>query len=474
MFQWHDETISLAVARPAKLLPAVRARASADRNLECSISHILVCAKPAPGHVNPMLAIASSLASRGYDNTITTSDVLKSKVEAAGLRFIPLQGKANFDYRALDRHFPQCQFAKPGVEHLTHDFQHAFIDMIPDQHRTIEAIHRGSSVDLVLTDTTFLGTFPQLLDRRLERPSVISFGITALWVTSRDRPPIGTPEAAGDQSRDYLPQHREFQAALRPVDDYLAQLLTGMGVPPPSTFFMDAMINLPDCYLQLTGSSFEFPCSDLPGNVRFVGPVTPRSGADFEEPAWWSELDSGKPVVLVTQGTIANKDFSELIEPTVRALSTEDVIVVAALGTNESRSLSAPLPPNVHVVPFVPFDRLMPKVDVFVTNGGYGAVNQSLQNGVPLVVAGTTEDKPFIAARVAWSGSGLDLQTERPSPDQLRSVVHSVLNDPSFKSRARQIADSFSHYDALETIAAEVECELQIAAASDMAEFVFI
>ena len=51
------------------------------------MSHILVCASPAPGHVNPMLTIAASLAERGYDITFTTSDVFQSRVEAAGLTF---------------------------------------------------------------------------------------------------------------------------------------------------------------------------------------------------------------------------------------------------------------------------------------------------------------------------------------------------------------------------------------------------
>ena len=35
-----------------------------------------------------------------------------------------------------------------------------------------------------------------------------------------------------------------------------------------------------------------------------------------------------------------------------------------------------------------------------LTNGGYGGVQYALAHGVPLVVAGDTEDKPEVAARV--------------------------------------------------------------------------
>ena len=59
---------------------------------------------------------------------------------------------------------------------------------------------------------------------------------------------------------------------------------------------------------------------------------------------------------------------------------------------------------------------LLPHVDAMVTNGGYGGVQQALAHGVPLVVAGDSEDKPEVAARVQWSGAGINLHTGRPSP----------------------------------------------------------
>jgi UDP:flavonoid glycosyltransferase YjiC (YdhE family) len=49
--------------------------------------------------------------------------------------------------------------------------------------------------------------------------------------------------------------------------------------------------------------------------------------------------------------------------------------------------------------------------------------------GVPLVVAGDTEDKAFVAARVAWTGAGISLRTSRPRPEEVRYAVREVLND---------------------------------------------
>ncbi len=321
------------------------------------MNRILVCASPAPGHVNPMLTIASSLAERGYDITFTTSDVFQLLLEAAGLRFVPLLGKANFDYRTIN-HFSDRRRTPVGLPRLIHDFQHIFSDSIPDQYQTIKSVLERSPVDLILTDTTFLGTFPLLLDTTRERPPVVSCGITVLFLTSRDRPPVGSPSRPGEEARDYLQEHRDFQAAFRPADEYLEKVLAGLQVPPPRSFFLDALHALPDRYLQLTGDCFEFPCTDMPHKIRFAGPVSPKLSTGWQKPAWWNTLDSGRPVVLVTQGTIANLDLSQLLEPTLQALAGEEITVAASLGTTAFKPLSIPIPPNARIVLFVPFDQL--------------------------------------------------------------------------------------------------------------------
>lgn len=84
-----------------------------------------------------------------------------------------------------------------------------------------------------------------------------------------------------------------------------------------------------------------------------------------------------------------------------------------------------------------------------LTNGGYGGVQMALAQGVPVIVAGTTEDKPEVAARVAWSGAGIDLKSATPSPASVRAAVRRVLGDPSFRNRARELAEEHARYDAV-------------------------
>jgi len=95
----------------------------------------------------------------------------------------------------------------------------------------------------------------------------------------------------------------------------------------------------------------------------------------------------------------------------------------------------------------LPFDWLLPKVDVLVTNGGYGSVNQAMSFGVPLVTAGMTEDKADVNARVAWSGVGINLATNEPTQQALRDAVRTVLDRPAYRLRAMQMAGEFAGID---------------------------
>jgi UDP:flavonoid glycosyltransferase YjiC (YdhE family) len=93
----------------------------------------------------------------------------------------------------------------------------------------------------------------------------------------------------------------------------------------------------------------------------------------------------------------------------------------------------------VRAAQFVPYEQLMPRIAVMVTNGGYGGAQFALRHGVPLVVAPGKEDKVEVAARIAWSGAGVNLRTQRPTPARLRRAVARVRHDERFARAAARI-----------------------------------
>ena len=428
-------------------------------NLRTRGGSILVTVTPTPGHVNPMLTIACHLRDQGHSILFHTAEVFRKQVESEGLRFVPLIGKANFDYRTFNKFIPEGQTLTPGPEETIHNFKYVFGDTMLPQCDGIREIMSRETVDLILTDFVFFGVFPLLLGPGTDRPPIISVSVSPIVLSSDDASPFG-PAITIEEKEHNREVTEQFQASLAPAQEYLNDLLQGYGCRSLPGFCLDCIYTMPDLLLQLSVDAMEFPRSDMPDHIKFVGPVLPMSSSGFRPPDWWKELDGSKPVVLVTQGTVANTDLNELIGPTLVGLSTGDVTVIAATGKPEG-DIATPVPDNAIVTPFIPFFEVLPKVDVFVTNGGYGAVNQALSMGVPLVVAGETEDKAFVAARVAWTGAGINLGTSRPTPEQVCRAVRQVLKEDTYRAKARTLRNNFAQYDALNLINSYVESFLE-------------
>jgi len=194
----------------------------------------------------------------------------------------------------------------------------------------------------------------------------------------------------------------------------------------------------------LSTPAFEYSRRDQPGHFHFVGPILLEPNRAFQAPRWWSALSEPEPVILVNQGTIATV-LDDLIAPAIQGLRDQQMQVVAVPVRDGQLG---ELPGNVHTDLFIPFDHLLPHVDVMVTNGGYGGTQLALAHGIPLVVAGETEDKREVAARVEWSGAGINLRKQRPSPQAIREAVKEVLENPAYRRHAKRIQADFAKYDA--------------------------
>jgi UDP:flavonoid glycosyltransferase YjiC (YdhE family) len=246
------------------------------------------------------------------------------------------------------------------------------------------------------------------------------------------------------------------KALLRASHRSANTMLRALGLPKLPVFLLDSAV-LADRLIVPTVPEFEYHRSDLPDHVRFVGAVTPEPTDAFVAPEWWGELSSGRSVVHVTQGTIDNADLTRLIEPTIAALAEEDVTVVVSTGGRPVSQIGTRLPSNTFVAEFIPHDVLLPMVDVMVTNGGYGAVQRALLDGVPLVVAGNTEDKPEVAARVEWFGAGVNLRTGTPSVEAVRTAVTAVLGTNRYRSAARRLQRAYASRDGVAEIGALID-----------------
>ncbi len=397
------------------------------------------------GHLNPLLGVGRILMADGHEVMGLSSNDLRDRVEGIGAAFRGFLPAADFDSRFKEEFMAELSATPPGPERKRVGLERPFVDRMMPQYESIKDAMREFPADIIIADHIMLGVLPMLLGPRSQRPPIAVLGTTYLLSRRDDGAPydLGFPLARSEaQRKEAAARYQEYEElAFKPLRDRVNRDLTGLGVRPLQMNLYEAMVELPDAYLQLTVPRFELPRRKLSSSIHFVGPLPiPPNQAPI--PDWKGDLDGSRKVVLVTQGTLSNDDFSELVIPTLEALENEpDIIVLVTTGGKPVETIGRPLPGNARVAQYLPFEWALSKIDAFVTNGGYGSVNQALSFGVPIVTAGTMGDRGDVGVRVDWSGVGVNLATNEPTVDALRSGVRSVLNDPTYRANAALFAE---------------------------------
>jgi MGT family glycosyltransferase len=422
---------------------------------------VILAATPASGHVNPLLAAARILLAAGHDVRMTTGSAFRGKVEAIGARFQALDADADLDLSDIEAAFPERKTRTPGPEQLRFDFEHIFVNTIPGQFATLEALLKVFPADLILAETAFAGVLPFLLGARAERPAIATIGVTCLPLKRDDGAPMwmGLPSTTDPV---VLAQYREIAQQVEvgltaPIDALVNRILARLGATALPMAFTETLVASSDVYLQPCVPSLEIPRRNLPKGLHFIGALPPVVGTAMPAEIT-AAVAQGKTIVLVTQGTLANFDLGQLLAPTLQALAgREDLLVVATTGGRPLEEIPGGVPSNAYATTFLPFDSVMPHVDVLVTNGGYGTLMHALSAGIPAIAGGASEDKPEVASRLTLSGAGIDLHTDSPSVDAVREAVNAVLENEGYRRNAARLAKEFAAYDAQKMLCERLE-----------------
>ena len=421
------------------------------------MARVLVSAVPHTGHVRPLLHVAEALVARGHEVSCYVGSSFESAVRDRGARNLPMIDGLDYDESTVERVFGVRP--KNPVRRVAHDIAQMFVGTAPAYLSDLRHHVRDWRPDVVVSDDAHL---PSALLAELEGMPYVLVGIQVVIATDPLVPPFGPglPPATNALAKLGLGIVRRATAALVTGEGerLLRRIRSDLGLPRFDGTFFDYPVSVSSAYLQGCAPEFEYPRSRPPRQLEFVGPImrAPASPSRMEPadlPSWWPELVAakgrGRPVVVVTQGTVA-VDPENLILPTLRGLAGDDVFVVATATGLGARDLEAdvrapgggPAKASFRVEDFVPFDELLPFADVLITNGGYGGVQQALSYGVPLVASGVTEDKREVGARVGWSGVGVALQRQRPRPRDVAEAVRTVLSEPSYAATAGNVMRS--------------------------------
>ena len=434
------------------------------------MARVLVSAVPHTGHVRPLLHVVEALTARGHEVRAYLGSTFAAAAEERGATALPMVEGLDYDETTVERVFGDRP--RNPAKRLSHDIAQIFVGSAPPYLADLRRYVAEWRPDVIVSDNAHL---PSSLLAELENLPFVTVGIQPVITPDPLVPPFGPGMAPAKGALGRLGQKVAGAVAERVILGHGMrlghQIRADLGLPTREGSFMSWPSENALAYLQSCAPELEYPRAHPQANLEFVGPVLPmpKEVADEELPDWWPELvaarEAGRRVVVVTQGTVA-VDPDDLIRPTFRALAGDDVVVVATAARLDPAAVvpadlaapdGGPVRATTLVAPFVPFERLLPLADVLVTNGGYGGVQQALAHGVPLVTSGVSEDKREVGARVAYSGTGIALQKQRPTPGKLRTAIFSVLDEPWYAARAREVQASGQAGGGLERVVEVVE-----------------
>ena len=409
------------------------------------MSKFLIVTNPSAGHMYPLYPIASELVKSGHTVKWISGWAYKEKVENTGAQYIQMHPKFDRGKTELYDFFPELKKLK-GIAMVKFYWMNWVFFPVPYYIKQIEDLLQDYQADAIIGDT-FRNCAMFVTERG--GPPFALINVFPLIYPSNDVPPQGMGLLPGQsffsKIKESILRFVLYKIVYRSNQNYCNSLRSELGLPKYKRFFLLEGWEKPEVVLQPTIPALEFPRTKLPPNVHFIGPILVAPDSNFVSPPWWDKIISkDKKVILINQGTIA-KTIDNLIKPSIKALENEDVIVIAVpVKKNQLNNL----PPNTFVSEFIPFGNLLPHVDLVITNGGYGGVQNALAHGIPLIIAGQTEDKMEVSARVEYAQVGINLKTSNPKPEQILEAVHQIFSKPTYRENAENYQRESKKYNS--------------------------
>ncbi len=410
---------------------------------------ILFASIPADGHFNPMTRLGVHLKDKGHDVRWYTGKPYKAKLEQMGIPYIPFQKAKEIKISELDEAYPERKKLK-GISHIKFDIINLFINRMKDYYDDVEKIYQSFPFDILVFDNTFPGT---IVKDKLNIP-VVGIGVVPLALSAPDIPQYGL----GHQpATNFLSKRKQNFIKLmaekllfRETKEAYNELLESINLPAEDHNIFDISPLNSTVFLQNGIPEMDYPRNFTPETIKYVGALETWSDEQRKEDKNWEEvINLSKKTILVSQGTV-EKNNKKLIIPTLEAFKDSDYNILVATGCNETVNLKRLYPQqHIHIKDFIRYDSVMPLVDIFITNGGYGSCMISLKNGVPMITAGVNEGKNEICARIDYCGLGIDLKTERPRAISLQNAANKILYSTTYLNNVKKVQNKLKSYDTL-------------------------
>lgn len=363
---------------------------------------------PAHGHTNPTLGVVRELTRRGHEVVYYSYEPFRSKIEAAGAKFVPCEA-----YDAELRLTPE------------------------------KAVRIGSDLALstrVLVDTTL--SLDEMVCEEMQnlKPDCIVGDSMAVWgkaVALKLGIPFvssTTTFAFNQHSAKLMKQSpRQLFSMLFSMPKIQRDIKRLQNRGYPVNNILDIIRNDENTDTIVFTSPQYQPCAEtFSDKYAFVGPSIRPAGEEI--------VKNREKLVYVSMGTV-NNDMLPLYKSCIEALRDTGYQVILSVGDRIHPESLGPLPAQIQVYSYVDQIAVLQKADAFLTHCGMNSASEALYHSVPLVMLPQTSEQGAVAARTAQLGAGILLKNT--DPETIRRTVETVLEDSAYRENAASVAKSF-------------------------------
>jgi MGT family glycosyltransferase len=398
-----------------------------------------------PGHLNPMVALARQLQTRGHDV------VFLYVPSAHGLPCVPGSDKSD-----------EVNATRPEVSKLSGwEALEFYIPVLAkDTEKILKSLPqmvKSTGIDALVLDP--IQFFAELGPIKLGLPYV-SVGL-AMYIDYLGHTPLCCYDWPHETTPEALARNRQGVAQFTKlaynegIKAYAREAGIKVDWDAPSDIFSQL------AYITQVPKEFDFEYPRLPRQFHHTGPFyDPKSRPAIDFP--WERL-TGEPLIYASMGTILNGQadvFRTIVAGVAKHKGTQ---LVLSIGDQLDPKQIEPAPSNAIIVNKAPQLELLKRASVCITHAGLNTVLESLAHGVPQVAIPITFDQPGVAARVAAKKTGVTTQFDKLTPDHLSTLLAEVLNNSIYRETARKFQDVISKTNGLSLAADLIERAFRVA-----------
>jgi MGT family glycosyltransferase len=378
---------------------------------ESEMRKVIILNFPTHGCINSLLATVSELANRGEQVIYYCTGEFRNKIEKTGAEFRPYQGLLN-EFSIKD--YDIFKLLKFQIE-VTVDILENNLDAI-----------RKEDADYIIHDS--LCVWGKQIASILKLPAVNlmhSFPI----VSSSDL-------IAFDNTSILL------RVGLYKIMEWVGKSSLKKALKKKyhiDVSIGDTFINKEDLNIVYTSRHMRPTIDQKKKAFYFVGPSLFFKDEQGDFP--FDRLE-GRRVIYISLGTLHN-DNLRFYKICLSAFSNKKYDIVMSIGFAINPQELIDEPENFTIRQSVPQQKLLEKVDLFITHAGMNSVNEAICSGVPMLLFPHQFEQKLIGQRVSEMGIGMVLNIKNTTPAKLYENAETLISDPKYKRLASKFQSMF-------------------------------